>query len=196
MKLTKKSIAVLLSLLLLLSLGAIAFAAGGDDYDWVPIKTVKDVATLQPGDYYLDFTDLVSDPSNPQSVNAANIAPFHDGEWFVDLAQNALKGTVSFDGTPYAYAPPTTDGWLNTILCQIAPAGTVTPTDPVVTPTDPVVTPTDPSEPTETTTQSEPDTQKPVTDTTDSNPTTKGLWETIKDFFQKIVTFFRNLFKK
>ncbi len=95
MKACKKTTAVLLALLMLFSLGTVAFAA--DSGNWTPIPTSPE--GLQNGDYYLDFTALLTqtvqhDAEVSQEDLAAMIAVYNGGTWFIDYDAMLLKGTI------------------------------------------------------------------------------------------------------
>ena len=95
MKTFKKATAVLLSVIMALSLGLIAFAT--DDYHWTPIPTSPD--GLSKGEYYLDFSFLreyyIPYEIPPELVDEY-IDCFNNGEFYVDYDAVAFKGTVTF----------------------------------------------------------------------------------------------------
>ena len=89
---TKKMLSVLLALVMTLSLGAVAFAAD-DGYNWTPIPCSP--AGLNNGDYYLDFTDLLTaSPDITEAERAAYIAAYNGGTWYIDYDAKKLKGSI------------------------------------------------------------------------------------------------------
>lgn len=97
MKTIKKLTAAILCVLMLLTAGVTAFAA--DSYNWTPIPTSP--AGLQNGDYYLDFTDFLTNqaqaPGQDLSAEeiAAQIAVYNGGTWFIDYDAVKLKGSIT-----------------------------------------------------------------------------------------------------
>lgn len=111
MKIMKKSLAVLLAVLLAFTACGFAFA---DEDGWQPIA-VSDEG-LQDGEYYLDFSGMVHD-DDPE-YEAQILSWYNGGTWYFNEAEVALKGTFSVMGETQEITPEMGASLLLLILRQ------------------------------------------------------------------------------